>query len=304
MLAKQPEDRPASMAEVETMLTALMSEVDPITTLPFSRDKPRVDPDLEITSTKTLADPRRQPSLLSDTRTMKLIAAALVAASLASLVTYMALRKTTPVSEPSPDAMLVTPEPVDAAIARIDARVVVDALDTTDRRALEIECLQAQSAKRWPALQECGRALERLEPARGKLFVLRATKEAEYEALVRTLDAALKDGNIEAARAAFAKIPADSVYHPEAEKHLKAAACDAAKETQRGDEAATLGNHAAALAAFERSYACKDDLNIAKRAYVAACNAKNNAAAKTWFERLGKPDPLLQVCLRQGFDPR
>jgi tetratricopeptide (TPR) repeat protein len=71
---------------------------------------------------------------------------------------------------------------------------------------------------------------------------------------------------------------------------------------QRGDELVARGSYAAALATYRKASDC--DMRITRKAYLAACNIRDRVAAKQLFFQLGSPAVLVQVCLRNGFDPR
>lgn len=82
--------------------------------------------------------------------------------------------------------------------------------------------------------------------------------------------------------------------------------CDATKLNEEGVEKITVGMHAAALALFEQSLACKSDPKTLKLAYMASCNTQNAAKAKSYFAKLStdEQDRLEQICLRKHIDVR
>ncbi len=81
-----------------------------------------------------------------------------------------------------------------------------------------------------------------------------------------------------------------------------AAPCDAAKLMQQGDDQLGHGMDAKALASFEKSLACKADPGVIRKAYMAACRAKDRAKAQTYFTSIpaGLRSALAQICIRNG----
>ena len=73
------------------------------------------------------------------------------------------------------------------------------------------------------------------------------------------------------------------------------------EEDRRGDANLTAGNFAAALVAFEKVVKCRPD--VARKAYLAACRARNFPKAKQYFA-LARNQNIAQICLKEGFDPR
>ena len=78
--------------------------------------------------------------------------------------------------------------------------------------------------------------------------------------------------------------------------------CDAAALTQKGDDHLQTGMDAAALAAFEKSYACKADPALHRKLLLSACRAKKGAAAQKYYMMLPSRDrsALAQMCIRNG----
>ena len=73
-----------------------------------------------------------------------------------------------------------------------------------------------------------------------------------------------------------------------------------AEAERKADEAMSDGAYAAALALFEHAFRCKPA--VARKAYLAACKARNFPKARVYFRFAGQ-DALAQICLKEGFDP-
>lgn len=80
------------------------------------------------------------------------------------------------------------------------------------------------------------------------------------------------------------------------------AVCDADALRQKGDDHLSTGMDAAALAAFETSFACKADSSVSRKAYMAACRSNNAAKARKYFAMVpaSQRDMLAQICIRMG----
>jgi tetratricopeptide (TPR) repeat protein len=70
-------------------------------------------------------------------------------------------------------------------------------------------------------------------------------------------------------------------------------------------EDVNMGKHAAALAQFESSLRCKPDPYVLSLAFMAACNAQNEAKAKLYYKQLTPPlqQKLAVMCIRNKIDP-
>jgi Tfp pilus assembly protein PilF len=82
--------------------------------------------------------------------------------------------------------------------------------------------------------------------------------------------------------------------------------CDANELKDRGVQFMNLGQYAAALREFESALKCKYDVQYVRLAYLAACNSGTAVKAKLYFSKLpaADRDRILQICLRNGIDPR
>lgn len=80
--------------------------------------------------------------------------------------------------------------------------------------------------------------------------------------------------------------------------------CDATAERDQGDDAMAQGKHAEALAHYEAALTCKSDPLYVRLAFVAACNAQNQAKAKRYFGKLTQTEreKYRVVCIRNSID--
>lgn len=81
-----------------------------------------------------------------------------------------------------------------------------------------------------------------------------------------------------------------------------AAPCDADALRKKGDDHLEAGMYAAAMAGFEKSYACRADAKVVHKAYAAACYSKNGRVARKYFALLPTQSrtSLSQICIRHG----
>lgn len=88
----------------------------------------------------------------------------------------------------------------------------------------------------------------------------------------------------------------------EYKKTTSASACDAKALATKGDDYLANGMDSAALVQFEKSLACTPDLEVTKKAFIAACRSKNASKAQRYFPSL--PETMhanyTQICLRYG----
>ncbi len=75
---------------------------------------------------------------------------------------------------------------------------------------------------------------------------------------------------------------------------------DAALET-KADDLINSGSYAKALRTYEQIVKCRPD--VAGKAYLSACKARNFPKAKALFKLVGR-DSFAQICIKEGFDPR
>jgi serine/threonine-protein kinase len=85
--------------------------------------------------------------------------------------------------------------------------------------------------------------------------------------------------------------------------------CDAEAHKRRGEAANASGAHAQALLEFEVSLRCKRDPHVISLAYMEACDMGNDAKAKQYFALMPATGSysqatLLQMCMRHQIDPR
>ncbi len=82
--------------------------------------------------------------------------------------------------------------------------------------------------------------------------------------------------------------------------------CDADALRERALEHNRNGMHAAELASYEQSFKCKSDGSLYRFMYMAACNSKQPAKAKSYFGKLSPQQQasMAQMCMRHGIDPK
>jgi hypothetical protein len=83
-------------------------------------------------------------------------------------------------------------------------------------------------------------------------------------------------------------------------------ACDAQALIAAGKEKYSNGQHAAALSELEAAIQCKPSNNAYELAFMAACNIKDEAKARSFYGKMttASQDKTLQVCIRHSIDPR
>jgi hypothetical protein len=89
-------------------------------------------------------------------------------------------------------------------------------------------------------------------------------------------------------------------------KLVAPANCDPDASKDKGMENVNMGQHAAALAQFEASLACKRDPYVLQLAFMEACSSSNAAKAKQYYKQLTpqQREKFIQICTRQKIDPR
>lgn len=80
--------------------------------------------------------------------------------------------------------------------------------------------------------------------------------------------------------------------------------CDANQLKEQGMENVNLGQHAAALAAFEASLRCKRDVYVIQLAFMEACASSNSAKAKQYYKLMAPAHQarFAQLCMRNNVD--
>ena len=83
-------------------------------------------------------------------------------------------------------------------------------------------------------------------------------------------------------------------------------ACDADEHKRAGEAAGAKGQHAQALSEYEAALKCKPDPHFIQLAYMEACGSNKVDKAKQYFARIApaSQQSLLQICLRNGIEPR
>jgi hypothetical protein len=80
----------------------------------------------------------------------------------------------------------------------------------------------------------------------------------------------------------------------------EATVCDAEALKERGMQNINMGQHAAALALFEQSLACKPDPYVVQLAFMESCSSENSEKAKLYYKQLTPPQQqrFAQICIR------
>ncbi len=80
--------------------------------------------------------------------------------------------------------------------------------------------------------------------------------------------------------------------------------CDADALKDEGMEHVTMGMHAAALAKFEASLACKQDPYVTQLAFMSSCNSANSSKAKAYYKQLSpaQRSKFKVICERNKVD--
>jgi hypothetical protein len=80
----------------------------------------------------------------------------------------------------------------------------------------------------------------------------------------------------------------------------EATVCDAEALKERGMQNINMGQHAAALALFEQSLACKPDPYVVQLAFMESCSSENSEKAKLYYKQLTPPQQqrFAQMCIR------
>jgi serine/threonine protein kinase/tetratricopeptide (TPR) repeat protein len=82
-----------------------------------------------------------------------------------------------------------------------------------------------------------------------------------------------------------------------------AGGCDADKLAEKGSQDEAIGQHAAALAQYEKAYKCKPSDRLLRLALMASCNAGDKAKARHYYQELAtnpSRGTIAQMCVRAG----
>lgn len=79
-------------------------------------------------------------------------------------------------------------------------------------------------------------------------------------------------------------------------------ACDAGALLKHGVDAFAMNNMSRAHSYFSEAYACKASVDVAQRAYIAACGMKSVANARKWWRRMvgAQQRAVISICPRYG----
>jgi serine/threonine protein kinase len=338
MLAKNPDDRPQTMAAVLDVLEECdYRSVEP-PTMP-DHVPLRDTTDQPTPSTTTLSEAAAKPKPARTKLWLAIAAPVLVVIGIA--VGFYAAPGD---SKPAPVAAAPQQPPSERA------------------KDLKLVCLQAQLEKRWDALHSCGEQLAPIESDEGGKFVVMAEAERDNEAALRRLQDALRKTDREAAKTALDEIEEASVYYalakslyagapvpapappvvalssqpeetappeepkpapqksssrkerelaPPLRKEPKKTAeparraetlveCDANGLKEEGMQNINMGQHAAALAKFEASLRCRKDPYVIQLAFMESCASSNSPKAKTYYKQMtaAQQAKFGQMCIR------
>jgi serine/threonine protein kinase/tetratricopeptide (TPR) repeat protein len=295
MLAKNPDDRPPTMA---TVLDVLSECEDRSVEPPTRPDQTPLPPD----PPPTVVEDRVAPERLSKRTLVAIGAAAAIAIGVAIGIYSAGGDKT-------------TPSPVVREAKRVEA--VDNAEGVKD---LKLVCLQAQVEKRWSDLHVCGEKLATLDGDEGGRFIVLAEAESENERALTKLQDAIRDKDLVAAKAALDQIEPESVFYALAQslyagaqpnaptvvvvtkpaKPVEKSSCDADRFRDEGLALMKAGNYAQATGAFEAALECHPDQFVEKLAFTAACHAKHETKARAHYAKLtpSQRTEVVGVCMR------
>ena len=270
MLAKQPEDRPQNMEQVEARLEACIAHGDDAPTGMMLARPPTLPAVVSPNAPTAMAGTLEQRPARAGWSGRLLVSGAVAAVALGVGVAVMASgghAAVTP-ADAARAAVIVPPPPpaVDAAIAVVVAVVApVDAADvmkTPDAAAAEIEVAPDAAAPVPPP-----------------------------------------------AHSAHKKVPSAHEAEPAPEPAAPTGPCNVDEHARLANKASTQGSHAQALAEYEAALRCHPDAHLLGLAYMEACGAGQAAKAKAYFARMPatgsySQQTLLQMCMRVGIDPR
>ncbi|HEU0034507.1 MAG TPA: serine/threonine-protein kinase [Kofleriaceae bacterium] len=323
MLAKDPDRRPQAMADVDRALAAIdlvVASTQPAIATIETTDK--VDP-----AGRSTTGARRRPWWRRTPSTLALVTAAatlgvvgvvwIECGSHAPALTANTASPAEPAADDPAPAVPLAAERTDTEASAARATTASD-----DGDLLRTECKALVVDRKWPAVLECARQLERFDATMARELRERSQLEAIAEAELRRLTERIDHHALVDAKQALDRISTSSVYRHDAEQRYAAAElaakqklvvkaavapppCAVDDSTQRGNEAFASGMYTAALAAYQDALRCSPDPQLTAKAYVAACSANDAGVARELFAKLpeGRRPVLSQVCLRHGIDP-
>ncbi len=313
MLAKSPDARPQTMANVAAALAAMDgSHAEPP---PVSVARP-AEADTTIVHSTTARRRRR----------IALAGGGVVGAG---IVLALALGGGGGGKPPAPrDAAVAVAQ---APVAVSEAAPVPDAASTFPSddagHQIYVTCLEAKARRNWGDLGGCADELAAHDPATAALLHATAVREAKAQVAFDKLHT-VRD--LATAVALLAQIPEDSVYRAEASRyahdhveHLPSRAtsqadppatpepaCNEQALKTKGERDYTEGDFRGAMRAFKAAYDCGGggENQILARAYQSACKGRLGPDAHALFELLPRAQQsnaqLIQICLQVSIDPR
>jgi serine/threonine protein kinase len=316
MLAKEPADRPQSMARVREALAACAAGA------PWTGGTSAVSPDTPPDaatpdSAVSVPDTTMRGSAGSVENTGDLLEHAtarpywllpIAAAGAVVLVAVLAIvffshHADAPAPAPAPPAVAVQPGPAVPVVA-----------PSEDRGPKERACRQLATDRKWDELVRCADQLARIAPdgdAAVRELTTMGVIEQRNAAMNAKVDDAIAQKDVGEAFRWLDRIDDESVYKVAAADAVDKLAltmphaaprssCNADKLAQRADEAIAQGRYTSALALLEGSLRCRNDATLYRLVVLAACNAGNAATAKQYFARLpsSQQSAMAQLCLR------
>jgi serine/threonine protein kinase/tetratricopeptide (TPR) repeat protein len=287
MLAKNPDERPPTMASVLDVLEDCEERsVEPPTRPDHS---PLPEDSIEPPSSATLSDEQvaKAERVRQRGARMPLAIGAAAAVAIGIGVGFYSAHD--------------GDNPQSSAASNTKAASNAAAVET--EKDLKLVCLEAQLEKRWADLHSCGEKLVTLGSSDGGKFVVLAEAESDNEAALTRLQDAIRDKDMAAAKTALDEIEAESVFYALAQslyagvqqpnappvvvaKPKVESKCNADRFRDDGLAFMRAGKHVEALGAFEASLECQQDQFVEKLTFVAACSAKHETKARAHYAKL------------------
>ncbi len=221
MLAKAPDERPASMELVDDALAACEGASAKIA-LPHAVLPPRVRREVMPTASTMFEGERTQAA--TNPPPWKLIGGAGAVIALGVILGIVFTRGSS--DKPDDKAADARPSPIErTGSVTIDAVIEIDAgteppievTGTTATADLTLECTKLSVDRKWTDVISCSQRLTSVDPVKAEELRASAVIEVNAETAARNLDEALTLRNYVRARAELDRIPRDSVYRNTAE---------------------------------------------------------------------------------------
>jgi tetratricopeptide (TPR) repeat protein len=178
-----------------------------------------------------------------------------------------------------------------------------NAKDATRAKAHYAKLSTSEQERLRPICARNNIAMDACDAAALKAKGLENVNLGQYAAALAQFEASLrckedKDVRVLAGKAACNSGNAAKV------KAYNATCCDADGLKDKGMEDVNMGEHAKALALFDKSLACKRDDYVVALAFMAACNSRNTAKARVYYGELtaSQQSKYKVMCDRNGVD--